>query len=1000
MGYKNNRYPTTRMMKYVWFFYFFSLLASAQNYEVDKLRLGMAQENPIIKNVSVDSKGLLWFTANRSLFRFDGFRSVDMLDAFKRDRQWLVPDKILATRTNDIIFNSHQEIFKLDLENWKLSNLNQPFLSKRQNYKCNQIHQLKSGALVFLYDSGDILFYEKGKWRRVSYLKKLGQKNARQLRANFALEIGNYLWIATSAGSLLRIDTIEPKNIKLIQLFDPDVSIELLIKGQNEGLWLEADKQGIFFFNGIDLQTKALPLDKNLFLDVHVIAQDDDRFLVMNKNKIVVVSKDLGKVVSEQKDMKWEEANLTEAVFIDNQIIVASTKGMFQMRPELEVYRRLVNTSGRTSVRGMHIFEDGAIWFQGYGGGSYIPHDGEAKAFDHFTNGYPVLPLSATQLLLGSEGDFLQVFDKTKAQIFEFILETAELKKLGTNDRFVTSLAQDEHFYYIGTYNGLWKLDKLKRSLSKFKDGKGNDVTLGLAIRHITVQDSLQLQLSTSKGYMSFLNGEILHQYPKNNEMGVYKHILTSQGVWLGTEGAGIVGFDQNHTIKHHYTKENGLVGDLVFDILPVANRLLVLTEAGISLINEKGGLLYFEQQGAFSKMEFNHGAQYYDAVRSEVYLGGIEGYLVMSDTIFNQPVKINSSLYISEVVLPSAKNKNLINNYALPYTGQQTLELDADDAMISFKFGRHVTTSHPNDFCFAQVQGNIDMGQPIAVNQPYAMVGLAAGTYSFKVKPSINSQESLVDLVLRKKDHFYKTWWFYSLMLLCIAALGYWWYRVKQDIRKKELDYRRQIAADLHDEVGAHLSTLVLEAQWFQASQESKVLKCFGKDIQFMGSQAMNALREIISIDHGSNESWGVFLKRLSSYVLKDDIVKKIPVHFKVVGQIPDGVIHPTREYHLQKIYKEVIVNILKHSKATKINIEIQFKNHVFFMSVKDNGIGFDPTGNYEGNGIRNIAMRARKLGALYAYGNKSAGTDFVLSLRLKKKPLLKGWFYFKKSK
>lgn len=149
MDYNNIWYPITSSMRFVLFFCVLSLQTVAQDYNVDKLPLGMAQEDPIIKNVSVDSKGLLWFTANRSLFRFDGFRSVDMLDAFKRDGQWLVPDEILATETNGIIFNSNQEIFKLDLENWKLSNLNQPFLLQQQNQKCNQILQLKSGLTIF-----------------------------------------------------------------------------------------------------------------------------------------------------------------------------------------------------------------------------------------------------------------------------------------------------------------------------------------------------------------------------------------------------------------------------------------------------------------------------------------------------------------------------------------------------------------------------------------------------------------------------------------------------------------------------------------------------------------------------------------------------------------------------------------------------------------------------------------------------------------------------------
>lgn len=967
----------------------------AQEYQVERLQLNLPQEMPIVKEIAMDTKQMLWFTANNTLYRFDGFRSVDVLSVFKQEFPLLEPDKIVATATNEIIFTSQQDVFSLDLITWNLTNLGQPYLMDANNYKCNHILQLNDGRIMFLYESGDIIFYQKGQWSCLPQLKSVSAQQVKPRSANFAMEDRSYIWVATSRGSLVRIAKEQENNVKEIQLFPAKVSLESLIKGRG-GFWIDLDQKGLYFYDGQNLDEAPLPLDGEIFKDVHVITENEYFFAVANKYRLLLVSKNTCEVIREVKDNSWQPSNFTSALFEGDHIFLASTLGVFQVKPPQDIFKMLRNPFGRASARGIHVFNDGATWQHSYGGALYTSKEGEIQRFNSFTNGYAILPLSDSQLLLGSEGDFLKVFDKEKEQVVDFAIDPKELAKLTKKDRFVISMAQDNYFYYLGTYNGLWKLNKITRQLSEFKDAEGRKATRGLAIRHITVQDSMSVQVSTAKGYLEFVDKKMSYRYPSDFELGMYKHIITPQGAWLASNGGGVIALDANRLLKNRYVRTNGLASNLVYDLLTVGRHIVVLTDAGLSLLTDDGLLRQFTGQELFSKMEFNHGAQVYNASTGDVYLGGVEGYTVLSDTLFKTQPNHTDAWFISEVVLPSNKDRKLKNNYAFPYTEKDVLSLDANDLMVSFQFGRPLTAL-AKEYGHAKVKGEINMEQTIALGQPYAMVGMAPGSYSIEIKGSANSATPLVKIGFQKKPYFYTTWWFYMLLVLFLALVLYWWYWLKKGIKKKEMAYRNQIAADLHDEVGAHLSALVLEGQWLQTSQQGKIVKAFGKEVQRMGLEAMVALREIIAVDQKQNKTWETFLGSLREYVEKAEIEKKVKVRFHIVGKPPNQMVPSKLEFHLFRIYKEIIVNILKHANATKINIELRFHKGVFSLVISDDGIGFDPGAKYDGNGLKNIKMRVQQIGATCDHNR--LGTEFSFHFSYGKTPPRKGWFYFKRT-
>ena len=64
--------------------------------------------------------------------------------------------------------------------------------------------------------------------------------------------------------------------------------------------------------------------------------------------------------------------------------------------------------------------------------------------------------------------------------------------------------------------------------------------------------------------------------------------------------------------------------------------------------------------------------------------------------------------------------------------------------------------------------------------------------------------------------------------------------------------------------------------------------------------------------------------------------------------------------------IFKEIITNIAKHSGCSSADITLRIPDpKTLMLEIRDNGQGFDPGKQTDRNGLKNINVRARALGA-----------------------------------
>lgn len=93
-----------------------------------------------------------------------------------------------------------------------------------------------------------------------------------------------------------------------------------------------------------------------------------------------------------------------------------------------------------------------------------------------------------------------------------------------------------------------------------------------------------------------------------------------------------------------------------------------------------------------------------------------------------------------------------------------------------------------------------------------------------------------------------------------------------------------------------------------------------------------------------------------------------------------------------LFRMYQEMMNNVLKHSKATHVDVSVTHSNdHKFILKVHDNGVGFDPakkkahTVSSSGIGLKSMTNRARLIGAdISIQSQPENGTMIIVELPL----------------
>ena len=201
-------------------------------------------------------------------------------------------------------------------------------------------------------------------------------------------------------------------------------------------------------------------------------------------------------------------------------------------------------------------------------------------------------------------------------------------------------------------------------------------------------------------------------------------------------------------------------------------------------------------------------------------------------------------------------------------------------------------------------------------------------------------------------------------------------------------LRIRDDISRDLHDELGADLSSISV-----MSYAAIKQLKLTGNEaertINHIGEtsrKVITRMREIIWSLHSAHDSIGNFSFRLkeTAYTILEHHPIALDIEFP--SEEMDTRIPAEHRRNLFLVYKEILHNIVRHSKAQNVYIQMSVEANQLYLSLKDDGVGFEyHTHKSNGNGLINLKQRALAFAGTLVFDSKlGEGTTVVVSCPL----------------
>ncbi|GAA4450007.1 hypothetical protein GCM10023092_05210 [Rurimicrobium arvi] len=232
----------------------------------------------------------------------------------------------------------------------------------------------------------------------------------------------------------------------------------------------------------------------------------------------------------------------------------------------------------------------------------------------------------------------------------------------------------------------------------------------------------------------------------------------------------------------------------------------------------------------------------------------------------------------------------------------------------------------------------------------------------------------------------FYTRWWFILLCTGACTGMLYAIYRYRIDQLLAIQQIRQSISKDLHDDIGATVSSISILANMANSDLVSEQKRRqFLDTIQDESKHVTESLSDIVWSISPKNDTLDIMFARMQRYASELFEAKNISYQFRLPEDISNIAFPMNRRQHVYLIFKEAVNNLVKYAGAGHADISVSVEDELFIMQISDDGSGFDIDSITPGNGIINMRKRAQEAGALLAIISKpGAGTRIRFMLRM----------------
>jgi signal transduction histidine kinase/ligand-binding sensor domain-containing protein len=409
--------------------------------------------------------------------------------------------------------------------------------------------------------------------------------------------------------------------------------------------------------------------------------------------------------------------------------------------------------------------------------------------------------------------------------------------------------------------------------------------------------------------------------------------------IYIGT-GRGLDQLDPATGRIRHFTTADGLAGTWVRHCMrDSGGNIWVATMTGLSRLNPRTE---------------------HANIPPPIYLSRI--HIAGEDL----PLPETGTLRIPEVTLPASGNNLLIEYVGISFQGENILR-----------------------YQYKLEEIDKDWNAPTEL-RTVNYVRLPAGPYRFLVR-AINQQgETSAQPAIMQfyiQPPFWKRWWFVSSVIIAIAMSGLLLhrFRVRQIIAVEKI--RRQVATDLHDDVGSGLAQIAILSE-VAKSQASSAGTGLLTEVAELARSMRESMSEIVWAVDPRKDRLSDLVQRMRQTAFNLLEADGLPVQFHAPddAELERVGLTPDKRRQLLLIFKETLTNVARHAQAQHIQVDIRLVGSGLRLRIQDDGRGFELQSDGSGHGLHSLRQRAGELRAqLEITSVPGQGTTVELTMPLK---------------
>ncbi len=836
------------------------------------------------------------------------------------------------------------------------------------------------GVLLSNLMHGEILYGRKG-------FKSLSSSKIflTALVISIAQTSDGKIWIGTRNAGLFYLS-----NGQIVSITEglPDRKINSLLPMENGKLWIGTDN-GIALWDGTTISKNNVPQSLS-HVQVSALMRDRDANVWVGTSRGLLRLNATGVSWLQESDKQSTRQITTLLEDREGNIWIGSVQGIERLRDSPFVTYSVPEGMPSESTGPVYVDSQDRTWF-GSSNGLYWMRDGKVTPVsDAGLNDDVIYSLTSGKddLWIGrQQGGLTHFIFKQDAIVADTYTQA-------------NGLAQNSVYSVYESRDGTVWAGTLSGGVSQLKDGVFTTYTTadGLASNSVvSIEEGPDDTMwFATRGGLSVLSHGRLQTYTVRDGLpseDVISLLKDSRGtLWIGTAG-GLA------------TLTSGRIHSV--SALPES-----LHEPILGLAEDKSGSLWFATSGHAVKVNRDrllNGTLKEEDIREYGLADGLHGTegvrrnrSVVTDRHGQIWFSLNHGVSVIDPArvgdsLPAIPHIEKVSANGAPITMPDPVHISGPLPRIAFNY-TGLSLAVPERIRFRYRLDGFDSGWSDSTAARQAVyTNLGPGSYRFRVISSNsdglwNGSEAAFSFKI--EPAFWQAWWFRISCVLTLALIAWILHRLRvqqvsrqmQSRLEERLEERERIARDLHDTLlqGFISASIQLDVANDRIPADSPAKPLVERVLGLMRQVSEEGRNAIRSLRSSRRESYPLeqALSRIGG-----EFTNEKQVDFRVIVQGVPQSLHPAIWDEAYRIGREAVINAFRHSRASKIEVEVEYTFRNLRILVRDNGRGIDAqvlhTGREGHWGLSGMRERSEQIGATFGVLSRTGtGTEVELSI------------------